>query len=122
MQRLRLSTSEELRLPLLWVAILHGRIQASLAASTGIHTVEDVVKVLLAGADVAMLASALLQQGPEHLGRLEKGLLEWLTEREYESVAQMRGSVSQRAVADPTAFERATYMKALRSYSSDHGI
>jgi dihydroorotate dehydrogenase (fumarate) len=121
-QRLRLSTSEELRLPLLWVAILHGRIQASLAASTGIHTVEDVVKVLLAGADVAMLASALLQQGPEHLGRLEKGLLEWLTEREYESVAQMRGSVSQRAVADPTAFERATYMKALRSYSSDHGI
>ncbi|MHC4767574.1 MAG: dihydroorotate dehydrogenase-like protein [Planctomycetota bacterium] len=121
-QRLRLSTSEELRLPLLWVAILHGRIQASLAASTGIHTVEDVVKVLLAGADVAMLASALLQQGPEHLGRLEKGLLEWLTEREYESVAQMRGSVSQRAVADPTAFERATYMKALRSYSSDHAI
>ena len=121
-QRLRLSTSEELRLPLLWVAILHGRIEASLAASTGIHTVEDVVKVLLAGADVAMLASALLQQGPEHLGRLEKGLLEWLTEREYESVAQLRGSVSQRAVADPMAFERATYMKALRSYSSDRRI
>jgi dihydroorotate dehydrogenase (fumarate) len=121
-QRLRLSTSEELRLPLLWVAILHGRIEASLAASTGIHTVEDVVKVLLAGADVAMLASALLQQGPEHLGRLENGLVEWLTEREYESVAQLRGSVSQRAVADPTAFERASYMKALRSYSSDHEI
>ena len=75
-----------------------------------------------AGADVAMLASALLQQGPEHVGRLEEGLLEWLTERGYESVAQLRGSVSQRAVADPAAFERATYMKALRSYSSDHGI
>jgi len=121
-QHLQLSTSEELRLPLLWIAILYGRIQASLAASTGIHTVEDVVKVLLGGADVAMLASALLRHGPEHLGRLEKGLLEWMTEREYESVAQLRGSVSQRAVADPTAFERASYMKVLRNYSSDHEI
>jgi dihydroorotate dehydrogenase (fumarate) len=117
-QRLTLSTSEELRLPLRWVAILHGRVGASLAASTGVHAVRDLIKVLLAGADVAMFASALLQRGTEHLGRLEKGLVDWMEEREYEAVAQLRGSVSQRAVADPEAFERAHYMRALKSYSS----
>lgn len=97
------------------MAILHGRIPASLAASTGIPTTRDVAKILLAGADVAMLASALLERAPDHLRELERELLAWMTEREYESVAQLRGSVSQRSVADPTAFERANYMKTLKS-------
>jgi dihydroorotate dehydrogenase (fumarate) len=120
--RLSLSTSEEVRLPLRWVAILYGRVQADLAASSGIHTLEDLLKVLLAGANAAMLASALLEQGPGLLTRLTRELDSWLAEREYESVAQLRGSVSQRAVADPTAFERANYMKTLRSYASHHGL
>jgi dihydroorotate dehydrogenase (fumarate) len=116
--RIAFSNSEELRLPLRWIAILYGRIRASLAATSGIHTAADVLKVLLAGADVAMMASALLQFGPEHLRRLEKGVVAWMTEREYESVRQLKGSVSQKAVADPTAFERANYMRTLKSYSS----
>jgi dihydroorotate dehydrogenase (fumarate) len=116
--RLTLSSSEELRLPLRWVAILHGRVQASLAASGGVHSAHDVAKVLLAGADVAMLASALLEHGPDHLRALERGLVAWMQEREYASVAELRGSVSQRSVPDPTAFERANYMKTLRSYAS----
>jgi dihydroorotate dehydrogenase (fumarate) len=115
--RLHLSTSQELLLPLRWIAILHRRVQASLAATTGIHAAQDVLKLLLAGADVAMMASALLQFGPGHLARVEKGLLEWMTEREYNSVRQLKGSVSQRSVADPTAFERGNYMKTLKSYS-----
>jgi dihydroorotate dehydrogenase (fumarate) len=115
---LTLSRSDDLRLPLRWVAILHGRIQASLAASSGIHELADVVKVLLVGADVAMLASALLERGPERLAELTRGLRGWLEEREYVSVAQLRGSVSQRSVADPTAYERGNYVKTLRSWSS----
>jgi dihydroorotate dehydrogenase (fumarate) len=116
--QLTLSRSEDLRLPLRWVAILHGRIQASLAASSGVHELTDVVKVLLAGADVTMLASALLESGPERLRELTAGLRDWLEEREYESVAQLRGSVSQQAVADPTEYERGNYVKTLRSWSS----
>ncbi len=119
--RLVLSRSDELRLPLRWIAILHRRIEASLAATTGVHEVDDVIKVLLAGADVAMMASALLEAGPELVTRLERELVDWMGEREYESVRQLRGSVSQRAVADPTAFERANYVKALRSWSSAAG-
>jgi dihydroorotate dehydrogenase (fumarate) len=116
--RLTLSHSDELRLPLRWMAILHGRVQASLAASSGVHEVTDVVKVLLAGADVAMLASALLESGPERLRELTTGLREWLEQREYASVDQLRGSVSQSSVADPTAYERGNYVKTLRSWSS----
>lgn len=116
--RLVLSTSEELRLPLRWIAILHGRVAASLAATSGVHTSADVLKVLLAGGDVAMLASALLEAGPGLLRKLETELVAWMEEREYESVRQLRGSVSQKSVANPTAFERANYMKTLRSYSS----
>jgi dihydroorotate dehydrogenase (fumarate) len=116
--RLALSTREDLRLPLRWVAILHGRIAASLAASSGVHETTDVVKVLMAGADVAMLASALLEAGPERLRELRSGFASWLEEHEYEGVGQLRGSVSQRAVADPTAFERGNYVKTLRSWSS----
>ena len=117
--RLVLSTSEELRLPLRWIAILHGRIDACLAATTGVHTGEDAAKALLAGADVAMMTSALLRHGPEHLAQVERWLVRWLDEREYESVQQLRGSVSHAAATDPEAFERANYMKELASFSSD---
>ncbi|HVP29330.1 MAG TPA: dihydroorotate dehydrogenase-like protein [Myxococcota bacterium] len=116
--RLSLSTSEEMRLPLRWIAILHGRVPCSLALTTGVHSGEDVVKALLAGADVAMMTSALLEHGAEHLRRVERRLVEWMSEREYESVAQLRGSASQKNVADPTAFERANYLRTLKSYAS----
>ena len=116
--RLVLSSSDELRLPLRWIALLRGQVKASLAATSGIHTRDDVLKALFAGADVAMLASALLRWGPEHLGRLEKELVEWLAAREYESVEQLKGSLSQRSVADPAAFERANYVRTLKSWSS----
>jgi dihydroorotate dehydrogenase (fumarate) len=113
-----LSSSQELRLPLRWIGILRGRVKASLAASSGVHGVEDVLKVLLAGADVAMQASALLQWGVPRIGEIEGGLARWLDEREYDSVEQMKGSVSQRSAADPEAFERANYRRTLRSWSS----
>jgi dihydroorotate dehydrogenase (fumarate) len=116
--RITFSTSEELRLPLRWIGILHGQISASLAATSGVHTAVDVLKVLLAGADVAMMASALLERGPRQIARLEREILEWMEEREYASVRQLRGSVSRRAVPDPGAFERGNFMKALKSYSS----
>ncbi len=112
-----LSGSDDLRLPLRWIAILHGATSASLAATSGVHTVEDVVKVLLTGADVAMMASALLQYGPGHVTELERSLLDWLDRREYVSVAQMKGSVSQKSYGDPAAFERANYVRTLRSWS-----
>ncbi len=108
-----LSTSADLRLPLRWIGLLHGRVPVSLAASGGIHTPTDVVKVLLAGANVAMSTSALLRHGPEHLTVLLDGLTTWLDEGGYASVAQMRGSVSARSVRDPDAFERANYVEAL---------
>ena len=113
-----LSTSDELRLALRWIAILHGRVEASLAATGGAHTPEDVLKLLLAGADCIMVASSLLKKGPTHVGTLLRGVEQWMTEREYVSVAQMKGSLSQRACPDPAAFERSNYMKALKSYTS----
>jgi dihydroorotate dehydrogenase (fumarate) len=112
--RLALSTSHELRLPMRWIAILRGRVEASLAATSGVHTRDDAVKVLLAGADAVMLASALLERGPQHLRTLEQGIAEWMAEREYESVEQLKGSMSQGAVADPAAFERANYLRTLQ--------
>ena len=113
-----LSSSEELRLPLRWMAILYGRIEASLAASTGVHTPADLVKVLLAGADVAMTTSALLRHGPDHAGTLVDGLRRWMEERGYASVEQLTGSVSQISVADPAEFERANYLDTLTRYAS----
>jgi dihydroorotate dehydrogenase (fumarate) len=113
-----LSTSDELRLALRWIAILHGRVQASLAATGGAHTAEDVLKVLLAGADCVMIASSLLKNGPNHVGTLLRGIEQWMSEREYVSVKQMKGSLSQRSCPDPAAFERSNYMKALKSYTS----
>jgi dihydroorotate dehydrogenase (fumarate) len=112
-----LSTSDELRLPLRWVAILRHQVKASLAATSGVHTAEDVLKVLLAGADVAMLASALYKHGPNHLRKVLSGVRSWLEERDYESVTQMKGSLSQSNAPDPGAFERSNYIKTLVDFS-----
>lgn len=114
-----LSTSDELRLTLRWIAILRGRVKASLAATGGAHTPEDVLKLLLAGADCVMLASSLLSKGPKHVGTLVRGVQDWMIERDYKSVSQMKGSLSQQACPDPAAFERANYMKTLKSYASE---
>ncbi len=113
----KLSSREELLLPLRWIAILYGRVPVSLAATSGIHEAEDAVKALLAGADVTMTASALLRRGPEHLTEILAGLSAWLDEQEYESVEQLKGSMSQLSCPDPSAFERASYMQALISFS-----
>jgi dihydroorotate dehydrogenase (fumarate) len=112
---LELSSSVELRLPLRWIAILHRRWGVSLAASTGVHTAEDVVKVLLAGADVAMMTSALLHHGPDYLRSVELRLRDWMDRHGYETVDQLRGQLSQRSVPDPATFERANYIKTLAS-------
>jgi len=116
--RLVLSTSEELRLPLRWIAILRGQVRASLAATTGVHTGLDAAKVLLAGADVAMMTSALLRHGPGHVRTVERELTELLAERDHDSVAQLRGSMSRSSMPDPAGFERANYMRTLMSWSS----
>jgi dihydroorotate dehydrogenase (fumarate) len=115
---LHLSTSEELRLPLRWMAILRGRVEASLAATTGVHSSTDVLKVLAAGADVAMTTSSLLRHGPEHAGTLRDEVTSWLQERGYASVSELRGAVSQETVRDPAAFERAQYLDTLTRYAS----
>jgi len=117
--RLLLSSSDELRLPLRWCAILHGRIDASLALTTGVHNGTDVVKGLLAGADVVMSTSAILKHGPEHAAVLLEHLRAWLEVRGYASVREMIGAVSQQKVPDPAAFERANYLAALTRYSSE---
>ncbi|HEY5246831.1 MAG TPA: dihydroorotate dehydrogenase-like protein [Dermatophilaceae bacterium] len=116
--KLVLSSSAELRLPLRWTAILSCRMEASIAVTTGVHTGADAARCLLAGADVAMMTSALLENGPEHVAVVENELVGWATESGFESVSQLRGSVSQRNVADPSAFERANYMSALIGFTS----
>lgn len=116
--RLVLSHSPEMRLPLCWIAILYGQLLTDFAITSGIHTHEDVLKSLMAGAKVTMMASELLQNG---IGRIQKVLMDmqhWMNEHEYESVRQMIGSMSRMNVAEPAAFERANYMKMLASYSS----
>ena len=115
---LELSSSAELRLPLRWTAILSGRVEASLAVTTGVHSGADVARCLLAGADVAMMTSALLVNGAGHVAAVERELVEWAAESGFESVAQLKGSVSQRNVADPSAFERANYMSTLIGFTS----
>jgi dihydroorotate dehydrogenase (fumarate) len=109
-----LSSPPELRLPLTWIGILYGRIRASLAATSGVHGPEDVIKLLLAGADVTMLCSALLRNGISHLRHVEHGVREWIEDHGYESVRQMQGSMSQIHCPDPGAFERAQYMRAVK--------
>ena len=120
--RLVLSTSEELRLPLRWIAILYGQVRASLAATTGVHTGQDAAKVLLAGADVAMMTSALLRHGPQHARTVERELVAILQEHGYASVAELRGSMSRRSMPDPAGFERANYARTLASWSSRHTV
>ena len=114
--RLVLSNSDDLRLPLRWVAILFGRLNVDLAITSGIHTSQDVIKGLMAGAKVTMMASELLQNGVRRIGQVLNELVTWLTEREYESVMQLIGAMSQKHCAEPAAFERANYMKMLQSY------
>jgi len=111
-----LSTQQEMRLPLRWIAILYGHVKASLAATSGIYDAEDVIKMLMAGADVTMMCSALLKHGPDYITKVLNDIEKWMTENEYQSVSQMKGSLSQKSVADPAAFERANYMKSLYSY------
>lgn len=113
-----LSTSDELRLPLRWIAILHGRVKADLALSSGVHQATDVVKALMAGANVAMTTSELLAHGINRVTEMLADLEKWMLEFEYDSVSTMLGSMSQQAVADPSAFERANYMKALTSFDN----
>ncbi len=109
-----LSGPQALRLPLTWIGILYGRIKASLAATGGVHEPEDVIKLLMAGADVTMMCSALLRNGIGHLRHVERGVTQWMEKREYESVQQMQGSMSQLRCPDPGAFERAQYMRAVK--------
>ncbi len=117
---LNLSTPDEIRLPLLWIAVLYGRLRASLGATRGVHTPVEVVKYLMAGADAVMTTSALLKNGIDYLTTLRDGLQTWMEMHHYSSVAQLKGSMSQQNVADPTAFERANYIKTLESYKSDY--
>lgn len=111
-----LSTPMAMRLPLRWIAILCGKLDASLAATSGIHRGTDVLKMLMAGADVTMLCSALLRHGIAQIKVMECEMTVWMEEHEYESVAQLKGSLSRKNCADPAAFERAQYMKALSGY------
>ncbi len=117
--RLTLSTSEELRLPLRWTAILHGQVPVDIAITSGIHTSEDALKAMMAGAKVAMIASELLAHGIGRLSEIREGMAHWMETRGYQSVAQMQGSMSQANVEDPGAFERANYMSVLQSWRPD---
>jgi dihydroorotate dehydrogenase (fumarate) len=116
MPNLILSTPHARRLPMRWIAILFGRVNAHLAATSGIHTSEDVLKLLMVGADVTMMCSALLKNGPERIREVLNDVERWMMEHEYVSIQQMKGSMSQKSIADPAAFERANYMKALNQY------
>src|ERR1700746_905359 len=110
-----LSTPQALRLPLTWIGILHGRVRASLAASSGVHDPQAVLQLLMVGASVPIMCSALLRNGINHLRYMERGIADWLEQHEYESVRQMQGSMSQQHCPDPSAFERAQYMRAVKS-------
>jgi len=115
-----LSSQQALRLPLTWIGILSGRLKASLAATSGVHTAEDVVKLLMVGANVTMLCSSLMRHGINHLRHVEREVREWMEEHEYESVKQMQGSMSQIRCPDPGAFERAQYMRAVKGMTHIH--
>jgi dihydroorotate dehydrogenase (fumarate) len=114
--RLHLSSSDELRMPLRWISLMHGRVPCDLAVTGGVHTHEDALKALMVGARVAFMASALLHHGPVHITQTVNALREWLEEREYESVAQLIGSMSQQHVRNPDAYVRANYMRMLDSW------
>ena len=112
-----LSSSAELRLPLRWIAILYTRLKISMALTTGVHQSEDVIKAVMAGADCAQTVSAVLRNGPGVISKMLSGMKDWMEENEYDSVQQMKGALSQHSCPDPTAFERANYMKTLQSWS-----
>ncbi len=112
-----LSSSEDLRLPLRWIAILFGHIKASMAGTSGVHSAVDALKLIMAGADVANLCAVLLKNGPAHLGKILDDMERWLEEHEYTNLRMARGSMSQKNVAEPAAYERANYIKALNSYT-----
>jgi dihydroorotate dehydrogenase (fumarate) len=114
-----LSTPMAMRLPLRWIAILYGRVSSSLAGTSGIHRASDALKMLMAGADVTMLCSALLRHGPPHIAVIEREMVAWMQEHEYESVKQLKGSLSQKNCEDPSSFERAQYMRAISTYPYD---
>jgi len=111
-----LSTPMAMRLPLRWIALLYEKLNASLAATSGIHRASDVLKMLMAGADVTMLCSTIIRHGIPQIAMIERDLVDWLEEHEYESVSQLRGSLSQKNCAEPAAFERAQYMKAITGF------
>lgn len=116
MPNLQLSTPIDMRLPMRWIAILYGHLHCSMALTSGIHSSEDIIKAVMVGADVANVCSVLLKRGIEEIAPLLQGVTTWMEEHEYESIAQMKGSMSQRSVAEPAAFERANYMKVLQSF------
>lgn len=111
-----LSTPNEMRLPLRWIALLYGRVSTDLAATTGIYTAQDAIKAIMAGANVTCMCSALLRHGVGRISEVLNEMKTWMEEHEYKSVAQMRGSMSQKSCPEPAAFERANYMKVLQSY------
>ncbi|MBF0503580.1 MAG: dihydroorotate dehydrogenase-like protein [Candidatus Omnitrophica bacterium] len=115
---LHLSTPQAMRLPMRWIALLYGRLKCSLAATGGVHTAQDALKMIMAGADVTMLCSVLFKDGVDSTATILKDMQEWMQNNEYVSIAQMQGSMSQKSCSDPEAFERANYMKVLQSYSS----
>ena len=117
--KLVLSTSHELLAPLRWIAILHGRLDVSLALTGGLHDERDMIKSLLAGADVAMVASLLYQQGVDQIGAILNGLTDWMQQKDYVSVEQLKGSMSQAKCPDPDAFARGNYMKVLTSFTGE---
>jgi dihydroorotate dehydrogenase (fumarate) len=119
---LHLSTHHELLLRLHWVATLYGQIKADMAVTGGVHTAQDVLKSMMAGARVAMMTSALLKNGIDHLKTVLADLEQWMIDHEYESIVQMQGSMSRRSVADPSTFSRANYMKVLGSYIAKAGV
>jgi dihydroorotate dehydrogenase (fumarate) len=115
---LQLCTSSDLRLPLRWTALLYGKVKADLAITSGVHTVDDVVKGIMAGANVTMVGRELLDKGTRRITELHSQLLDWMGKCEYKSINQMRGSMSQKNIAEPAAYERANYMHALTSFDN----
>jgi dihydroorotate dehydrogenase (fumarate) len=113
---LDLSTSSDLRLPIRWISILHDKVNADFALTSGVHAYTDVLKAMMAGAKVAMMASSLLHGGEQVISLILNDLEAWMKEREYKSIQQMQGSMSQKSVKEPAAFERANYMKVLNSF------
>ncbi|MEL6270457.1 MAG: dihydroorotate dehydrogenase-like protein [Chloroflexota bacterium] len=121
-RKVLLSTPPEMRLPLNWIGILFGRVGLDLAATTGVHSAEDAIKMLMAGANVTMMASALFKYGIKHIRTVENEMRQWLVDHEYESVVQMRGSMSQLNISDPSAFERAQYVRTVSTLPTGYTV